>query len=158
MIGSVTTPTIALESPICVGQPAAHSAFATGAANYLWNFPDGVTFQGSPIEHTFTSVPGTNVVSVTAVDAQGCTQTANATIVVHPEAGDPFAATLDEVVCFDPGTATLQAMPGFASYQWSDDSGDLTGETNDNLTAGAGSYFVSVEDANGCKIVIRLAG
>lgn len=150
LIGSVTTPTIALESPICVGQPAAHSAFATGAVNYLWNFPDGVTFQGSPIEHTFTSVPGTNVVSVTAVDAQGCTQTANATIVVHPEADDPFAATLDEVVCFDPGTATLQAMPGFASYQWSDDSGDLTGETNDNLTAGEGSYFVSVEDANGC--------
>ena len=109
-----------------------------------------MTFQGSPIEHTFTSVPGTNVVSVTAVDAQGCTQTANATIVVHPEADDPFAATLDEVVCFDPGTATLQAMPGFASYQWSDDSGDLTGETNDNLTAGEGSYFVSVEDANGC--------
>ena len=150
LIGSVTTPTIALESPICVGQPAAHSAFATGAVNYLWNFPDGVTFQGSPIEHTFTSVPGTNVVSVTAVDAQGCTQTANATIVVHPEADDPFAATLDEVVCFDPGTATLQAMPGFASYQWSDDSGDLTGETNDNLTAGEGSYFVSVVDANGC--------
>ena len=150
VIGSVGLPVLTIDSPLCVGQPGTHSASATGAVNYLWSFPDGVTFQGSVIEHTFTSVPANNTIQVTAVDAQGCTQTATASVTVHPEADDPLAATPDQVVCFDPGTALIQAMPGFTSYQWADDVADLPGETNDNLTAGEGEYYVSVLDANGC--------
>ena len=150
VIGSVGLPVLTIDSPLCVGQTGLHSANATGAVNYLWSFPDGVTFQGSVIEHTFTSVPANNTIVVTAVDAEGCTQTATATVTVHPEADDPLAATLDQVVCFDPGTALIQAMPGFTSYQWADDVADLPGETNDHLTAGEGEYYVSVLDANGC--------
>ena len=150
VIGSVGLPVLTIDSPLCVGQTGSHSANATGAVNYLWSFPDGVTFQGSSIEHTFTSVPTNNTIEVTAVDAQGCTQTVTATVTVHPEADDPLAATPDQVVCFDPGTALIQAMPGFTSYQWADDVADLPGETNDNLTAGEGEYYVSVLDANLC--------
>ncbi|MBL6645950.1 MAG: PKD domain-containing protein, partial [Flavobacteriales bacterium] len=150
-IGSVGAPSITIETPLCVGQPGTHSASATNAVNYTWAFPDGVAFQGDIIEHTFTSVPANNVITVTAEDAQGCTQSATATVTVHPEPDDPFAATLDEIVCSDPGTALLQAMPGFDTYQWSDENGtDISGATMDNYTAGPGEYYVSITDANGC--------
>ena len=150
-IGSVGVPSITIETPLCVGQPGTHSASATNAVNYTWAFPDGVAFQGDIIEHTFTSVPANNVITVTAEDAQGCTQSATATVTVHPEPDDPFAATLDEIVCSDPGTALLQAMPGFDTYQWSDENGaDIPGATMDNYTAGPGEYYVSITDANGC--------
>ena len=150
-IGSVGVPSITIETPLCVGQPGTHSASATNAVNYTWAFPDGVAFQGDIIEHTFTSVPANNVITVTAEDAQGCTQSATATVTVHPEPADPFAATLDEIVCSDPGTALLQAMLGFDTYQWSDENGaDIPGATMDNYTAGPGEYYVSITDANGC--------
>ncbi|MGB1618178.1 MAG: PKD domain-containing protein, partial [Flavobacteriales bacterium] len=150
-IGSVGMPNLTIDSPLCVGEPGTHSAFATNAVKYTWSFPDGVTFQGPVIEHTFTSVPAGNTITVTAEDSQGCTQTATALVTVHPEPDDPFAATLDEIVCFDPGNALLQAMPGFDTYQWLDENEvDISGATSDSYLAGAGEYFVTIEDANGC--------
>jgi len=149
-IGSVGVPTLTIQSPICVGEPGTHSASAINAVNYTWSFPDGVAFQGPVIEHTFTSVPMGNTITVIAEDSQGCTQSASATVTVNPEPDDPFAATLDQIVCFDPGTATIQAAPGFDSYQWSDDGGIISGAIGDQLTAGPGEYFVTVEDGNGC--------
>ena len=149
-LGSVGLPTLSIDSPLCVGLTGSHSANATGAVNYTWSFPDGVTFQGAAIEHTFTSVPTGNTITVTAEDSQGCTQTATATVTVYPEAADPLANTADEIVCFDPGTALLQADPGFASYQWSDANGDISGATNAQWTAGEGDYFLSVVDGNNC--------
>ena len=150
-IGSVGMPILTIHSPLCVGEPGTHSALATNAVNYTWSFPDGVTFQGPVIEHTFTSVPASNTITVTAEDSQGCTQTATAVVTVHPEPDDPFAATLDEIVCFNPGNALLQAMPGFDTYQWLDENEvDISGATSDSYLAGAGEYFVTIEDANGC--------
>ena len=150
-IGSVGAPTIYLSSPVCVGVPYTHTASATNAVNLIWSFPDGSAFEGSPFQHTFTSIPATNTVTVTAVDSQGCEQEAIATITVHPEPSDPFAATLDEIVCFHPGTADIQADPNFVSYAWSDANGPIPSATSSVLSgAGAGEYFVSVIDANGC--------
>lgn len=151
VIGSVGVPNISIETPLCVGQPGTHSANAVNAVNYTWAFPDGVTFQGDVIEHTFTSVPASSTITVTAEDSQGCTQTATASVTVHPEPDDPFAATLDEIVCFDPGNATLQAMPGFDTYQWLDENEvDIPGATSDSYLAGPGQYYVSITDANNC--------
>jgi len=150
-IGSVGAPTINLDSPVCVGVPYTHTASATNAVNLIWSFPDGSAFEGSPFQHTFTSIPATNTVTVTAVDSQGCEQEATATITVHPEPSDPFAATLDEIVCFYPGTADIQADPSFVNYAWSDANGPIPSATTDVLSgAGAGEYFVSVIDANDC--------
>ena len=150
-IGSVGAPTITLDSPVCVGVPYTHTASATNAVNLIWSFPDGSAFEGSPFQHTFTSIPATNTVMVTAVDSQGCEQDATATITVHPEPSDPFAATLDEIVCFDPGTTDIQADPGFVTYAWSDANGPIPSATSNVLSgAGEGEYFVAVTDANGC--------
>lgn len=150
-IGSVGAPTIILDSPVCVGIPYMHTASATNAVNLIWSFPDESAFEGSSFQHTFTSIPATNTVTVTAVDSQGCEQEATATITVHPEPSDPFAATLDEIVCFDPGTADIQADPSFVSYAWSDANGLIPSATSDVLSgAVAGEYFVSVIDANDC--------
>ena len=87
-LGSVGVPTLSIDSPFAWtdGQPLAN---ATGAVNYTWSFPDGVTFQGAAIEHTFTSVPTGNTITVTAEDSQGCTQTATATVTVSRSGGPP---------------------------------------------------------------------
>lgn len=148
-IGSVGVPVLDLHDPLCVGEPALHSVTAANAISYNWSFPDGVTFDGGTIEHTFTSVPTSNVISVTATDINGCTETSSATVTVYP-AADPALTPSTEIVCASPGTFTIQALPGFASYQWQDDSGILTGQTASSLTAGAGSYSVTATDATGC--------
>ena len=149
-IGSVGMPILTIDLPLCVGEPGTHSAFATNAVNYTWSFPDGVTFQGPVIEHTFTSVPAGNTITVTAEDSQGCTQTATAVVTVHPEPDDPFAATLDEIVCFDPETPSCKRCR-FDTYQWLDENEvDISGATSDSYLAGAGEYFVTIEDANNC--------
>ena len=149
-IGSVGAPIITLEDSACVGDPKSHIAFAPNAINYIWNFPDGSVFEGSPFEHTFSSVPASNLVSVTALDSQGCTQTGSVYITVYPAPADPLGATLDEIVCYDPGTANIQASPSFTSYEWVDNSSNVVGSAALLSGATAGEYTLTVEDGNGC--------
>lgn len=150
-IGSVSAPIITVEDPACVGDPKVHSASASGAVNYIWSFPDGSAFEGTPFEHSFTSVPAGNTISVTAVDSQGCTETSTATITVHPEPSDPLAATLDDIVCADPGTANIQSDQAFASHVWTDASSTVVGTSALLAGVGAGEYSVTVTDGNGCS-------
>jgi PKD repeat protein len=154
VIGSVGTPALTLESPLCQGLPGSHSVFATNAVNYTWSFPDGVSFEGASLEHTFTTIPGPNplTISVTAVDAAGCTATNSKTVDLYPTPVINAPIASSAVVCADPGFASLTADPvTFVSYQWNDESGPISGETNSILNnAGAGSYSVSVTDIYGC--------
>jgi|GEM_PF-1615649 len=150
-IGSVSAPNITIQDPACVGEPKDHSVFANGAVNYIWSFPDGSAFEGPEFSHSFTSVPTTNTVTVTAVDSQGCTETSSATITVYPEPSDPLAATLDEIVCADPGTADIQSDPAFASHEWTDASSTVVGTSALLAGVGAGEYSVTVTDGNGCS-------
>ena len=149
-IGSVGLPTITLEDPVCVSEPAEHSAAAINAISYNWTFPDGVAFDGPTIEHTFTSVPIGNTITVTATDINGCSQTSTANITVNPTPGDALTPDV-QIICPLPGNTTIQATPGFDTYQWYDAGGILTGETQDFLTAGPGSYSVEVTNAFGCS-------
>lgn len=154
VIGSVGMPALTLESPLCQGLPGSHSVFAANAVNYTWSFPDGVSFEGASLDHTFTTIPGPNplTISVTAVDAAGCTATNSKTVDLYPTPVINAPIASPAVVCADPGFALLMANPAtFISYQWNDENGAMLGETNSTLNnAGAGSYSVSVTDLNGC--------
>ncbi|MDG2425405.1 MAG: PKD domain-containing protein [Flavobacteriales bacterium] len=154
VIGSVGTPVLTLESPLCQGLPGFHEVSAANAVNYTWSFPDGVSFEGASLDHTFTTIPGPNplTISVTAVDAAGCTATNSGTVDLYPTPVINAPIASPAVVCADPGYAPLTADPAtFVSYQWNDENGPISGETNSTLNnAGAGSYSVSVTDLNGC--------
>jgi gliding motility-associated-like protein len=91
----------------------------------------------------------TGLYSVTITDANGCTTTASVDVL------QPFAALNDSIMvisnalCFgdESGTITYQAGGGTApySYQWSNGA---TTSSIDSLLAG--TYTVTVTDANGC--------
>jgi hypothetical protein len=88
--------------------------------------------------------------SVTVTDANGCTATASATLVM-PSALN-VTSVITQVRCFlgNDGAVSLTVIGGTSpyTYRWSNNA------TTRNLTAlRAGSYTVTVTDANGCSAV-----
>ncbi|MCP9764197.1 DUF7507 domain-containing protein, partial [Lacihabitans soyangensis] len=87
-------------------------------------------------------------------DANGCQTTASATI-TQPAAA--ISATIVDYTlgCTETnGTINLTVSGGTGGYFFDWDN-DGTGDFNDNqnLTAGPGSYNVTIRDENGCEIV-----
>lgn len=124
---------------ICDGTLSANANGGTGSFNYTWS-------NGLGAGQNKTSVcPGTY--TVTATDANGCSNTATATITqptqlfVTTTFNNPSCST-----CCD-GSATANPSGGTPnySYSWSSVS---TSQTAFNLCNGA--YTVTVTDANGC--------
>ncbi len=127
-------PTVSLgpDQTICAGTTATLDAGTF--ASYLWS--DNSTSQ--------TLTTGTaGSYSVTVTDVNGCSATsAPVTITVNSlpivDLGGDRAICVGSTTTLDAGT--------FASYLWSDNS------TSQTLTTGtAGSYSVTVTDANGCS-------
>ena len=86
-----------------------------------------------------TVTAGTYTVTVT--DANGCEDTETATVTENPL---PTAVITGNLSYCAGGNTTLTASGG-VSYEWS--NGDLTAAT----TVTAGTYTVTVTDANGCE-------
>jgi PKD repeat protein len=116
---------------------------AVGGVNpytYLW-FPNG---------QTTTSISGQPAgnYSVNVTDSNGCVQTINATITEPLPIVITFNST--NVSCFNGnnGVATANVVGGTMpyTYSWSPSGG--SGSTASNLVAG--TYTVTITDANGC--------
>jgi PKD repeat protein len=89
--------------------------------------------------------------TVTVEDALGCIATDVVTI-AQPDAALAVTASVTEnVSCYGESTGSVSASAsgGTATYTYTW-TGDLTGATQTNLSAG--TYTVVVEDANGCTI------
>ena len=112
----------------------------TTTYSYLWN-NDATT-------EDLSSVPaGTYTVTVT--DANGCTATASATVSQPASALSVSVAGTTSVKCYDgnDGAVNISVSGGTAtySYLWSN------GATTEDLSSvPAGTYTVTVTDANGC--------
>lgn len=104
-----------------------------GFSSYAWS-----TFQFTQT----TIVTSSGTYSVTVTDANGCQASDTMVYVVHALPNPNLAP--DRSIC--PGsTAVLNPGAGFTAYNWS------TGATTPTLTVGtAGTYTVTVTDANGC--------
>jgi gliding motility-associated-like protein len=145
-----------------VTQPTAVTASTTTVTATCGN-PNGsatVTAAGGTPGYTYSWAPsgGTGATAtgllagsytVTVTDANGCTTTAIATII---NSGGPVASisASTNVSCFggNNGSATVAVVGGTAplTYAWTPSGG--TGATATGLIAG--SYTVTVTDANGC--------
>jgi gliding motility-associated-like protein len=113
----------------------------TGAYTYAWT-PSG----GSNATATSLSV---GTYTVTVKDANGCSITATANITnAGGETATITAST--NITCNggNNGSATVTAVGGTAPYTYNWAPGGQTNATASNLTAG--SYTVTVKDANGC--------
>ncbi len=135
------------QSAACLGQndgSATATVVEPGDYSFLWNDAN------STMNNTLTGVPaGTYTVLVTPAD--GCPQTQLAVI------GNQFTLTLqfeiENETCPGAGDGTVSAtvQGGIPPYtlQW-DDANNTTGPLLENV--GAGIYFLSVTDGNGCTI------
>ena len=117
-----------------------------GLAPYTYAWSNGGTTQ------TIISIPaGTYTVTVT--DAGGCYSTC--TVDVGSSNGPVCSATGTDATCGDAnGTATVVAAGGQAPYTYSWSNG-ATGATAIGLTAG--TYSVTVTDANGCATACSIS-
>lgn len=114
------------------------SSGGTGAYTYFWS-------NGQTIQDLTGRVAGTYVVTVT--DANGCTATTSATI-TQPSAIN-LTTSITNVSCNGGSNGAINLTPaggtGAYTYIWS------SGQTTQDLTGRtAGSYGVTVTDANGC--------
>ncbi|MGD9993216.1 MAG: gliding motility-associated C-terminal domain-containing protein [Salinivirgaceae bacterium] len=132
--------TTADDGVLCLGDTA--TLLAGGGISYLWN-------TGASTEQIQVDTAGTYNVSVT--DGNGCSSSLSKNIVVNPlpvatiTITDNSGTTNDDGILCLGDTATLLAGGGI-SYLWN------TGETTEQILADtAGTYGVTVSNANGCS-------
>ena len=122
------------------GGASASASGGTGAYSYAWN--------NAAITASITGVAA-GTYSVTVTDANGCTDSTSV-IITEPAALVASAVVDNNVSCngLADGSATASATGGTGaySYTWS------TGATTATVTGlAAGTYSVTVVDANGCS-------
>ena len=112
-----------------------------GVAPYTFAWSNNTT------QEDLQNIPA-GVYTVIATDANGCTTTQTVTI-TQPQAALSLSSTQVNVLCFgnSTGSINLTVAGGTApyTYAWSNNT---TQEDPQNLAAG--SYTVTVTDANGC--------
>jgi len=127
----VFTPTITGSASFCIGGNTPLDAGA-GFAQYLWS-------NAATTQTILVNSP--NTYTVTVSDANGCTGTASM-VVTENTALSPMI-TGPNVLCVN-GTIPLDAG-SYSSYLWSNNS-----TTQSIVVNMAGTYSVTVTDANGC--------
>src|SRR5690554_1280954 len=120
---------------ICIGEST--TLTASGGIDYLWN-------TGDTTSEITVSPLVTTTYEVLVTDANGCENTAEVTVTVHPL---PLAdAGEDVAICI--GESTTLLASGGVEYLWN------TGDTTSEITVSplvTTTYEVLVTDANGCQ-------
>jgi len=139
-----TTDTDAFCNGVCDGTVNASASGGTGALSYSWNGGLGTgAGQTAVCAGTFT---------VTVTDANGCTETATATV------NQPTALTVslvgNDATCNGTcnGDATASASGGTTPYSYQWDAGGNLSNTASAASLCAGTAGVTVTDGNGCII------
>ncbi|MBF4470831.1 gliding motility-associated C-terminal domain-containing protein [Flavobacterium sp. HJJ] len=160
--GCITTQAVAITQPaagltasitaqtnvLCFGNNTASVtvAGANGTSPYTYS-KDGTTFSGSGIFSGLTAGPYT----ITVKDANGCTTTQAVTITQPAAALTASITAQTNVLCFGNSTAsvTVAGANGTSPYTYSKNGTTFVSSgTFSGLTAG--SYTITVKDANGC--------
>ncbi|HEV7920806.1 MAG TPA: hypothetical protein VGR02_08465, partial [Thermoanaerobaculia bacterium] len=133
--GAITAPAIAGPSAACPSQPFTLDA-GPGYSTYSWS--NGVTTVGSG-QTLNVSQTATTTYTVT-VTSGSCSAQSSKTVTMTTPPAVAITAGGPTTFCA-PGSVTLDAGSGFASYLWS------TGATTQSITVSAsGSYFVTVSN------------
>lgn len=134
-------PTNILCNGACNGQASVTASGGTSPYTYLWNDP--------ALQTTATATglcAGAYTVQVT--DANNCVTNINATI-TQPVAITLTTSTVDSHCNQSDGSATVTVANGTAPFTYAWSPGSQTTATASNIAAG--TYTVTVTDANGCQ-------
>jgi hypothetical protein len=132
-VNPLPTPNITGTPSFCFGTNTTLNAGA-GYVSYLWS-------NGAFTATNTVNAPNTYTVTVT--DANGCSNTDSQVVTVNPLPTPAITGT--NVVCQGQNTS-FDAGAGYSGYLWS------TGAVTQTVNVGtAGTYTVTVTDANGCS-------
>ncbi len=126
---------------ICNGSATVYYSISAGAVNFLWS--------NNATSQTISNLcPGTYYVTVSTPN--GCTDV-DSIIITSSYALQVQSTIVNPLLCFGDcnGSATITVQNGQApyTYLWSPNSGDTGPSITDKC---AGTYHVTVSDANGC--------
>ncbi len=144
-VDTIPVPVLSNPAPICFGDSAQLNA--SGGTNYFWSPVTGL--DDPAISNPKASPPTTTLYSVNVIDGNGCSDTAQITLVV--DTLPVVSAGLDQALC-DGDIGMLQAT-GALTYQWSP-TAFLTNPNSANTQAAPPfdfSYEVTGTDGNGCE-------
>jgi gliding motility-associated-like protein len=122
-----------------------------GKLTYDWDLDDGLTSTiMSPSNIIYGSV-GTKNIRLNVTSSFGCVDDITKQIVVHPSPSRPVISVHSPIKCYGlDGVLVATTIGGTNPYQYSWNGGSF-GIGNDTFKrARAGSYFVIVQDFNGC--------
>jgi gliding motility-associated-like protein len=142
VVSPLPTATITVSGPINFCAGGSVTLTASSAASYLWS--TGETTQS-------ITISASGSYSVTITDANGCTATATQTI-TDPAGMALTATSANSNSCTIPnGSINLTVNGGVApyTYQWSNNAA-----TQNLNSLSAGTYTVTVTDANGCTATL----
>jgi PKD repeat protein len=141
-----------MPSPVCYGQPATFTGTGTNVIEWEWDFADGATFNGNGPQHTFLPLLGFGNydVTLTTTNRAGCKDTIVKTIDVFPTPLlDTIEASNSFIICDGESTVlSVDNIPGL-SYEWS-----TTETTSSIIVSTAGTYGVTITNADGCSQII----
>jgi len=150
VVNTPPTATASSNSPVCEGDTIVLTGGPGGMGNYSWTGPDGFSSnsQSPTIPSATTAMAGDYILTV--IDG-GCTSdpaTTNVVVNTKPTA----TATNDGPVCQGEDVQLNGGPGGMASYSWSGPSGyGNTSQSPIVSPAVAGTYTLTVTDANGCS-------
>lgn len=147
-IGGAPTPVLSANpNPACVGEPVMFMGAAPGIINWSWDFDDGSTNGAQNPSHAYLTAGNYNV-TLTVTDAFGCTNSATIAITVNP-AVPPGVITIAPGLTVCAGTTVTLTAPAGFTYLWS-----TLATTQAITTTTAGTFTVTLTDANGCTRVL----
>ena len=123
---------------------------ASGASPFQFNIGSGNQTNGA-----FSNLAA-GIYTITITDANGCTSTRGATITQPNLAVSSLVSSQTNITCFGGtnGAFTITASGGVSPYLFNRGTGNQTNANFTNLSAG--TYNVTVTDANGCNTVQNL--
>lgn len=130
-VATTPTPTILGNTTLCQGQSTSLSA--NGGVSYHWS-------NGS--SNNNISVSQSGVYTVTATNAEGCSNTANVTVTVNPLPNVNISGNSS----FCQGDNVMLTATGASTYTWSNSQSQAT-----ITVSNPGTYTVTGTDANGCS-------
>ncbi|MCM5663079.1 DUF7507 domain-containing protein [Galbibacter mesophilus] len=128
----------------------------TAPYTFAWSSPSGADITGQETNEDLTGLAA-GTYSVTIIDANGCTFTPNDIIITQPAAPVSATVTATDVLCNGDASGSIDLSPtgGTApyTYLWTTTNGNIPNGlevTEDPTNLTAGSYSVTITDANGC--------
>src|SRR5205085_908294 len=141
---------VATPAPICNGQSVALTA--NGAQTYSWT--PSTNLSSSTGSSVTANPSSTTSYTVTGTDANGCSATAQVTVMVNPL--PVITVSTPAPLCNGPSTALT--ANGAQTYSWTP-STNLSSSTGSSVTANPSSttsYTVTGTDANGCSATAQV--